>query len=399
MPAYIVMMGVAAALGLAKLVVVAMVLAAPEFGSYAGAAGGAAIGSALFSFGLIEGTIKRFPRFWSGGERGRIIGAAKWIGLRIVLLTSPILLIGIVIAYIALGLDGLISAIIIALFALVIVLGRVVSAMNQGIGDPSLIWRFSFFRSGAALILTIAGAYFFGWKGAIVGEIVAVLASNAQGIWLVRHALPLNARSEPAFADHHLYVSALFTNLAASGDRALVAALAGSASAGSYAFALLFAQIGQVFVNILGQKAGPEIIKAQRAGVSLRPTVALLVIPVLGTLTVATAMIVAAYLVGYLDAGRALFSKYGIGLAEIAVSCYIAITSLYVIVEYAAVSIDREKYVTLAGASSAIGLIFGAAVAWQQEAGPLAYLFALAFARSLQLAVLLFAVAPKRFLP
>lgn len=398
MPVYFIMMGAAAAFGFAKLLVLALVMPAAQFGSYAGAAGAATVVSALLSFGLLEGTIKRFPRYWADGETGMLVGASKWMSLHVTKLTLAGSLLAVPAGYLIAGMDGVVFTVLAVPLALITLIGRVVSALNLSIGDAGLIWRYSFIRSISAFVLVPLGGYFFGWIGALVGEIAAMALIMVQGTWSLRHRLPFGAEPVKAPADYNLYTSALLVNIIGSGDRAVVAALAGPAIAGAYAFALMFAQIGQVVVNILAQKTGPQIIKVQRAGASLRPTLRLLSLPATAIVGTSLALLAVAFVGVNFEVGNALLAKYDIDLLDVGIACFISITFLCVVLEYAVVAIDRERVVTLAAWSAAVVLVIGAGTAWTQGAAATGYLLAMAIAKSIQLAILSGSLVPRRFL-
>ncbi len=111
-----------------------------------------------------------------------------------------------------------------------------------------------------------------GWQGAIAGEALAGLLALLAARLGIRQAFA-GAPSQPAARQlgsttvdraggNRLYWATLSSSSTSLGDRALINALSGPAIAGTYGVLALIFQIGQLLVNILSQRVGPLIIKA-----------------------------------------------------------------------------------------------------------------------------------------
>lgn len=388
MPAYIVIMGLAAALGLAKLVLLSYFLPAESFGYYATVAGISAVLTAILSFGRIEATIKTFPRAWADGRPEMLIGQSKAIAGTITKGTLPLAVAGCAGAGWAFGAEGFVIALLSALLGYGAVIARLVSALNLSTGDTRLIQNFSLFRSAFTIVVALGGAMLWGWQGAIAGEVLAAAATVAFGLSAIRGLMPFDAARVPDPADRHLYLSSLLTNASLMGDRPVVAMLAGPAVAAIYAFTMMIAQMGQVFVNIIGQKMGPTIIQRLRGHDGLPAALRYMALGLAATAFVAVGIFVAAMLALQFPAGAALFEKYQVGPALIATACLIGVSYFYVVMEYAVVARDREGFVLLASAAAALTFVAGAALAYIGNSGAAGYIAAIGAARAAQVGAL-----------
>lgn len=396
MPAYIAIMGLAAALGLAKFVLLSYFLPAESFGYYATVAGIGAVLTAILSFGRIEATIKTFPRAWADGHPDHLIGQSKTIVSAITRGTIPIVVVGVVGASWLYGVDGFVIALLSILLGYGSVLARVVSALNLSTGESRLIQNFSLFRSAFTIVVSVAGALTIGWQGAIAGEIMAAAATVAFGLLAIRKQMPFGASRLPAPTDRHLYASSLLTNASLMGDRPVVALLAGPTVAAAYAFAMMLAQMGQVFVNIIGQKMGPTIIQRLRDDSVLAGSMRYMGIGLGATAVVAACVFVAALTAMQVPMGAALFAKYGVGPTLAAIACLVGVSYFYVVMEYAVVARDRENAVLTASASGTLAFILGSGIAYALGSGAAGYVIAIGLARLVQVSVLGIALLVRR---
>lgn len=392
-PVYILVMGMAAALGLAKLLLLSYLLPSDGFGYYATVAGIAGVLTAILSFGKIEGTIKSFPRLWSDGKTDVLIGQSKSLAVDITIGSAIAFFLCTALGFAAGGRDGIMIAALAGVLGYVSVGARAVSALNLCTGEAKLIQNFSLFRAAMTIALVIAGELIWGWRGAIAGEVVGAAGTVAFGLGAVRSRMDLAASPMPVSPDMPLYASSLLTNATLMGDRPIVAALAGPGVVGVYAFTMLIAQIGQVFVNIIGQKMGPTIIRKLRGDVSILPTVRYMGLALAATVGVVVAVFGVALAATHVPFAAALLAKYEAGIGHVALGCLIALTYFYVILEYAAIALDREKFVLAASGVSLVAFVMGAGVAYLADAGSMGYLISIASARGLQGLVLVVAIA------
>ena len=69
--------------GSGQPVVLAKLLPAAAFGNYVMVIGGSALLTMVLPFGLIEGTIKRFPRLWVDGAKAEMLAESRHIALAV----------------------------------------------------------------------------------------------------------------------------------------------------------------------------------------------------------------------------------------------------------------------------------------------------------------------------
>ena len=266
MPAFIIYMAGAAGIGLFKVLLVAGILPKEMFGNYVAIASGAMLLTMVMSAGLIEGTIKRFPRLWSENKADQIVTDVFSILSKVVLRTTVIS----AIAAIGMLLSGRIDLLIVILPGVFLggagLVIRLLSSAQLAIGSLNLLITFSMFRALVTFLFVVIGAWAFGFFGAVFGEVAAVIAVITQAwMGLKRYLVWKNSASKLSPSDrpdYRLYIGSVMTSGTMLADRPLVNLLSGSALAGSYGFAMITAQISQMLINIISQKLGPAFIKA-----------------------------------------------------------------------------------------------------------------------------------------
>lgn len=369
--AFLFWMFLASGLGFAKVGALAHILTQADFGNYAMAVGAAMLLTMLLSVGLIEGTIKRFPRLWVDGDRSAMVADTRAISLtllkRVVLLslglTAIVLMLG--------RMDDAKPLLLGVLMGYAGILARLSSTLILAIGSGPLLRDFTVYRAVFALAAALGGGALMGWIGAMIGEVIALFATVLHAHYLLKpylaNANGASHMNSEGTANGQLYVASVLTAGSMMLDRLLVNFASGAAMAGSYAFAMILAQIGQLMTNIIGQRVGPAIIRLARRTGSPRSGIDLLMRTAIGMAAVSLAIIVAAIIASRIDPIAGMIGKYQVGDRSIMITGAICFFYLYVILEYALIAYDRERDVL--SASLASSTVFGAAIAIAWGAG------------------------------
>lgn len=389
MKSFVFWMLFASALGMIKIVALAQLLSAEGFGEYAMIVGTSGFATMAISFGLIEGTIKRFPRHWVDGQTTTMV-AESWAIIRSTAVRGFIITAALcLLAFLVGGSKWSLAALFVGVLGTTGLFSRVLSALNLAIGQQSTIRNFSLFRSAISFLAAVLGGYLGGWQGAAIGEVIAVALNLNQGILGLRHKLDLFSWDRrdifaPPEADGTLYSSALLTSSTILSDRAVVNALAGSFVTGSYSFVMILGQIGQVFVNIVGQKIGPDIIRAVKEHGEMGKTLKDLaisglivcIVSFMATLTFLAAM--------NLPMTSSIFVKYDIDTVDVILSGIACIFYFYVILEYALIAYNRENEVFHASLASVISYAMTIGISYQLSSGVSGFVGAFLIARMTQ---------------
>lgn len=362
-------MALASALGFIKLLALAYLMAPNEYGQYVACFGMATLAGALMSAGSVEKTIKAYPRQWLTGLRSAILGEARAVAKKLMVRFSLATIIGIVLGILGwipispaeiLWTSGL--GICSALLALL-------ASLYRAMDSKKSLQDFTLRRSVGVLGFALLGGWFFGWQGAIAGDV----AANLLVIGFAKQKLPhlykddsvTVAQLEPTHevipvdqGHHQLYLANFTVASTNMVDKAWVSASIGAMQAGAYGVVMLIPQIAQLLVNVVVQYIGPLIIKfvhleqkdASRVS-DIRLQASLLGLFSF-VLTMATLI---AKRLPYVDY---IFLKYSISDLSIAMVGALAACQIYSVIEFHLIAHDRERDILFAGVVSGI-LFFG----------------------------------------
>lgn len=355
-------MGFSSSLTLLRGFLVASLVPLQDFGLFAILIAIGIFCSTLLGLGQIEGTMKAFPRAWSIGQARQVCLASDALAHKILVRAVA----AVILACLIFSLTGHTEKIKMVLMVAGISIGAalmgIYSSMLRASGDLKQLGRSTFTRSFLALFFCSAGAFTFGWLGAIVGELFASIIAAIQARSTGRRLIDLKENSENTVKADNLNMTQslsdgrwlLFAMLVISIpfylDRLFIAALFDSSVAGQYSFLMLFVTGASTFAGIIVQKVGPDLVKgAQRKmefsyqckialrWMSIHVIVMTIGIGAFGILT----------LVGPL---KFLGEQYQISIGLILVTILIASMQSSVILDWLLISKDHER------------LVFGAAI-------------------------------------
>lgn len=341
----------ASALGFLKLLLAAHVLSTADFGHYTSVLGGGLLASSLLSVGLVEGTIKLYPRLWQAGRPDDIRTDSAVIGRRLAARF----------AVAATLLCGSASLMDLGYGPLPFLLGAGVglgtaflalqASMIRAVDSASLLQTFSVRRAVVTLLAVCAGGWLFGWTGALAGEAVAAILTVAVTWGLVRSHFVRASRpcehdkgAEEASGGGTLYVSMFVTSATTQLDRGLVNATSGPVMAGTYSFVSLLTQAGLLLMNILTQRVGPAVIRTHHETGRAAP-LGILFKPVGLLVAVTAAFVIAALVLKRTSIYAFGFSRFEISDSAIMLAGALGMLSTTGLLEFWLIAENRERQI------------------------------------------------------
>lgn len=352
---YLALMAAAALVSLVRGFTVAAVLPPEEFAVYAVAVATGTLFAGILSFGLIEGTIKHFPRLVLAGGAAKLLGMADsgtrqlanrtivglpFLGVVLYLLDSSQPFLFFAIAAIAFGTAWL-SLLASAQRAM---LNAINVALANGV------------RAFLYLGLALLGAFYLGLNGALIGEIVAALLSALASRMIFKSTLgrqkhqPVRSSASPEppprpfalEAGRNVFLANSALTIPVYLDRAFVASVFGIQEAATYAVLALFASGATVLVSIVVQKVAPEIIVRAQSGT---PISGLLSLAARWSAAVATAWICALVVAGWLSTTDrlAFLSEYNLTTELLIAILVLGCVQVASIFEFILLAYDRER--------------------------------------------------------
>lgn len=274
---YLIVMAIAAGISLVRGFAVASVLLPEEFASYAIAVALGTFLSNFLSFGLIESTIKQFPRLTAAGAAESLLPLAHSVVVRLTkraALTLPVFLI----AGLCIGGQYAEAAVAVLFVGYGVAVTSVAASLQRALLDTKYVALGTSVRALTALLLAVLGAVAFGFEGAIAGEVCGALLGAAASRSIASRTVAesagrfavANFKPKEVRAERGITLFAAYSAVAAPAyfDRAYVAAVFTQAETSSYALMGLLLTGASVLVNIVGQKVGPQLIRDQSAGIS-----------------------------------------------------------------------------------------------------------------------------------
>lgn len=380
----------------------AEVLEIGHFGWYAATFALATFAASLLALGEIERSFKRFPRLIARGEIDIARAEAQKTSVKIVVRAAIIA--GFASAALALAghFDLIIGAILTAGVAASAAIQSCYISLQRSGGRIDLVGLVAFFRPILSLLLAVGGAILAEWEGALLGELIA---AGAGAVLCRRFLAELDtshgsqgkptAALAPLAPEREMWLFFGFTLSAIPLylDRSIVALLYDDQTLGTYAFLMLFVMGAFTFSSVVVQKVGPQLIRMTERGepVLVQMRRAFLWILIVACTSAGGLSIVAAGIfLGPLDGFALKFQlEPGVFLAAAA----LASLQVNLVLEWFLIARNGERYVFL----GAVGyvMLLAAAVVFAATTHPhLAFfIWALAAAKSGQLAILSFAVA------
>ena len=343
----------ASSLGFLKLLLLASLLDAESYGRYVVIFGIATLAGAIVSFGLIERTIKLYPRSWATGDRASVLVDARRVA-RLVAYRFALLGLAVGVATFAGWVPYPTSQIVcVCLLGLGAASLSLFASIYRAVGSRLLLQKFSFWRSGVACISALLGGWAFGWVGAILGDVfAAAITLGHSAVVLNKVFTECSGEEKPqgvirdgadSSSGHgKLYVANMLSAITIMTDRALVGISLGSAAAGAYGLIMLLPQVFQMVVNVVSQYIGPLIIKSVYIG--RRSDSALSTLGLQGVILAVLSVLVVfgALFIKHLAIFNAFFVKYDVSDTSVILAGFIAAGQIYSLIEFHLIARDGE---------------------------------------------------------
>ncbi len=363
---YLVVMVLSSAIGFLKVIALAKLLGPAPFGHYIALYGVAVFTATLISLGLVEETIKQFPRLWTQNHQDEI--AAKFrsifktLSLRYLVLTVFILLVTHMPVWnLEYGSAELLCVLAISWGTTIVLLYASIIRASDSIRHQK---RFYFVRSVFAFIPAISLAFFFGWQGALIGEALGVLIFvyfSAHLCNRINVNLFARKQSDPTLTTAKnsggggkLYLAFILSAAGAQLDKMFINQFVGAAQAGTYGVVSIIYQISALLVNIITQRVGTRFIKLNFNNAAFSQQLMNLLIWVGGFAIFMALGVAGLLLIQYLDFVNAFILKYGITREMLIYAGLIAILQIYTMLDFFLIAHDAENHVLL---SSALGFL------------------------------------------
>lgn len=379
----------ASVMGLLKLLLLAYLMPTYEYGQYVTYFGVATFFSVLLSFGLVEKTIKDYPRRWASGQRREIFVDSFEIGRKIIfrcvffgIFATIISLLG----FIPLAPLSVLAVISLALCSSILAL---IGSLYRACGDKIALQGFTLCRSLLAISFSVLFGALWGWSGAFCGDIIgnlvgiAIAAIQLRHMYLSEYLVPAPTQLIKHEDSGHfkIYIANLMLAPQSMLDRSWVSTSIGSATAGTYSIVMLIPQCIQLLSNVVVQYVGPLVIKSvhlQEATIDSKSSVKFNLV-VLAVCSLVLTLF--AILVKRLPNLNHIFNKYEISDISLLLVGLVACGQIYSLIEFHLIARNREHDILVASIISSVVFLFVFAVASFCKASVDWFIFGIGLAR------------------
>jgi hypothetical protein len=388
----------ASGISLSRGFLLAAVLDPLRFGQYALVVATGTFLSLILSSGLVEGTYKMYPRMWSDARGAQIVENADQ-RFQSILLRFAFLAVLLTAASAGFGFD-ILSGFMMACVALSIITTTLFASVNRATTNVVLIANSTLLRATIALVCAAAGAIWFGFHGAIAGEIIGSFA----GAWFTRwqclqeasklatqNATQPNAPSDTiegqASSGYLIFLGFLAVAAPTFLDRSFVTWQFGQIAAGTYAFLILFVTAANVLAGVIAQNVGPRLLKMEHSGAELSMQIRY-ILRWAGFFWCAWATaIIVFYLLATYGPLDGFFRKYAVDGEMISVVFILGCCQLTVLLDYLLMSRNKERFIFVAGISFLTAASFAVCVAIAYDVSLVNFMLLYALAKLVHLGI------------
>lgn len=396
---FAILMMAATSLGFVKVVAVAWILPAEEFGYYISVLGIASFVGIFSTLGRIEPTYKYYPILALRGQidtlyrhalglvlglalRLGALGAAAALGIYILASQNQIFLLDIT------------TVVLITCIAFAAVTLSLMASIVRAIDAQNLMPRFTLLRGGIILILTLAAAILAqSWTITLIGEGLGMVLTFCLMFMVLRKRVPAGEIQDApqGLTDIHedqqggrlIYLAAMITASIPFGGRAAILVLAGPTAAGAFGLLTIIAQIGQMLAGVISQKLGVDLIKEEFADQAQLGLVERFGLPILFLWVVAAGTFLALAFSFQTLIGAEFWARYDITIFVVFLATLQMATSAFLFFHFAVMSQDREWDLVWAGLF-AVGCFYGGFwISWAFDVGLWGYVASAAVANAL----------------
>lgn len=392
------LMAASSALALLRGFILAAILTPDGFGRYAMLFAIGTFSASLLSFGMIERSLKRFPRLFVDGHFRQALTEADKIGKNLAVRAAVVAAAAIPVLIVFGEAGWIASTLLAAGVAFSVGWQSAYISLQRAEGDLTKIGVASISRTTVALAMGACGALIFGWQGSLLGEICGGLLGGIISRYFTLKKfrdIPEAHRPDvgtPAVIteQRELWTFAGFLGAAVPLylDRSLVASLFGHNVTGTYAVLMLFVMGCYTATGIVSQKIGPQLIRMERGGAAKSSQLRLL-----SQWSVAISAIALAGMtfVGWvlIDGPLDFYSvRYGITWPAIASAAILAALQVTHLFEWFLLAHDKEANLFAATMVLLFALSLAVAYSASHSVGLVEFIWLFALAKALQLLTL-----------
>ena len=368
-----------------KGIVLALYMESSMYGTYVSIYAISIFIGSIMSFGIVEETIKNFPRLWVKNEKSKINIEFNKIRIKLVkrsLLISPICLFC---TYYTVGkFDFLITAISIFISFSTSYFSLYASFIRST-GSINKMSEMQFVRAISSITLVFIATFFNNWGIVFLFDALASLISLVN-CWLIKkHLISKNINN--IFHKRGgllIYFSYILTSLPSYFDKFLIGKIFGFSIAASFSVHLILVQVSTIFCNIISQKVGPDLIKLQFVTKNNVTVLWHLLKWVIIFFLINTFFIIFFYSVVKLNIFPSFSKKYSINNIYIIICGFIAFLQVTSLIEFLMISLDKEKYILIGSVIFFLTIITSFLICFLFNLPLLFYLLSILFSKLLQ---------------
>lgn len=264
----------AAGVSFLRVIVVALVLPSDDFAVYAATVALGSFLAYILSFGLIESTIKKFPRLFLQQQYAEINSISKDILYS--LIRRALVYIFLALPFFLVWDNGTPEQIILGiLLAFSNATANLVSSIQRAFYNINHFSLGSIVRSSITFLLVVSAAYFFSIVGVIIIEAISILLGSFVSRLIATFTLSKTETKkiqsiktdESKEKGKLVFFSFIFLSIPFYLDRMFINEFYSKGEASAYAFMAILITGSAVLVNIIAQKVGPEVLKLEKNGV------------------------------------------------------------------------------------------------------------------------------------
>jgi O-antigen/teichoic acid export membrane protein len=367
--AFFAVMGVATVLTLFRSYGFALLMTPEDFGRYASVIAAGAFCGAMLSYGLVEKSLKSFPRLFIEGRISALIGLSIDIEKRL-FIRAMALLPAAFLVWLSFPQISLVEYLAIPVVAGLVAACSAGASLLRSAQNPFPLAMASLIRALVALGIGAAGAAMFSIAGAIGGELLGAIAFLAiagfrrqamrgeDTTTSADQALTLQEIVLQDWEGRILYFAGLFSAAPIYLDRLVVRAVTDAEHLGTYSLLATLVMAASAFIGIVAQVIGPRLVHIGRDDPTGRhrktyvlKAIALSVAIMLAGFAIAAWFVIAGPLV-------AVGTSYGLTWLPLVLAMFLACGQVTVLLDWLLISLNREKAILLSA-----GLFLTAAVA------------------------------------
>lgn len=375
------LMAVGAGLSLVRGFGAAVILPAAEFGLYALLVAVAAFVSSIAGFGKIEETRKLFPRMAVDGHGADISRMADrlalLVALRLTLIAVPLCIASIML--LSPAWTAAIFATLLLIFG--VAWGTILASALRAGPNLNRMGISAAMRAAVTIILAFAGAYEFGFSGAVCGEAAGAIF----GAILMRHYLrksifletftsETSAGNEKMLSISGIYffIGSLATAAPIYLGRFLVGVGYSDNILGAYSFLGLLVSSILTVLGISDQMTGPRFVKSERFGSSKNDQISFLRKIILSNVAIIIAICASFFAIIFIPQFPYFREKYQIQIDVVLPLTFYCIFQITTTLDWFLQAHDRENLTAIAAVihmliflvASLIAVAFGVSIIW-----------------------------------